>query len=135
VRTISSTLAGHLAVAIHNAESFKEVQTRAITDQLTGVYNRRFFEERLSAEVVNAHQQKYPLCVALIDVDRFKSINDTYGHGVGDTVLHKLGFLLKTNLRKGTLVARFGGEEFAVILPNAALHTAHFTMESIPKAC
>ena len=60
-------------------------------------------------------------------------INDTYGHAVGDMVLHKLGFLLKTNLRKGTVVARFGGEEFAVILPNAVLHTAHFTMDNIRK--
>jgi len=132
-RTIFSTVAGHLAVAIHNAELFSAVQTRAITDQLTGVYNRRFFEERMSAELSNAQQQKYPLCLALLDIDHFKRINDTYGHAVGDMVLHKLGFLLKTNLRKGTVVARFGGEEFAVILPNAVLHTAHFTMDNIRK--
>ena len=92
VQTIISTVTGHLAVAIHNAELFSEVQARAITDQLTGVYNRRFFEERMSAELSNAHQQKYPLCLALLDVDHFKSINDTYGHAVGDMVLHKLGF-------------------------------------------
>jgi diguanylate cyclase (GGDEF)-like protein len=132
-RTIFSSVAGHLAVAIHNAEQFNAVQTRAITDQLTGVYNRRFFEERMSAELSNAQHQKYPLCLALLDIDHFKGINDTYGHAAGDMVLHKLGFLLKTNMRKGTVVARFGGEEFAVILPNTVLHTAHFTMDNIRK--
>ena len=118
-KTIFSTVAGHLAVAIHNAEQFSAVQTRAITDQLTGVYNRRFFEERMSAELSNAQHQKYPLCLALLDIDHFKGINDTYGHAA--------------NMRKGTVVARFGGEEFAVILPNTVLHTAHFTMDNIRK--
>jgi len=132
-KIIFSTVAGHLAVAIHNVQLFSAVQTSAITDQLTGVYNRRFFEERMSAELSNAQQQKYPLCLALLDIDHFKGINDTYGHAAGDMVLHKLGFLLKTNMRKGTVVARFGGEEFAVILPNAVLHTAHFTMDNIRK--
>jgi diguanylate cyclase (GGDEF)-like protein len=132
-RTIFSSVAGHLAVAIHNAELFSAVQTSAITDQLTGVYNRRFFEERMSAELSNAQQQKYPLCLALLDIDHFKGINDTYGHAVGDMVLHKLGFLLKTHFRKGTVVARFGGEEFAVILPNTVLHTAHLTMDNMRK--
>jgi diguanylate cyclase (GGDEF)-like protein len=132
-KTILSTVAGHLAVAINNAQQFSAIQTTAITDQLTDVYNRRFFEERMSAELSNAQQQKYPLCLALLDIDHFKGINDTYGHAVGDMVLHKLGFLLKTHLRKGTVVARFGGEEFAVILPNAVLHTAHFIMENIRK--
>ena len=132
-RTIFSTVAGHLTVAMHNAQAFSAVQTRAITDQLTGVYNRRFFEERMSAELSNAQHQKYPVCLALLDVDHFKTINDTHGHAVGDMVLHKLGFLLKTNLRKGSVVARFGGEEFAVILPNAVLHTAHFIMDNIRR--
>jgi diguanylate cyclase (GGDEF)-like protein len=132
-KTVFSTVAGHLAVAIHNAELFSAVQTSAITDQLTGVYNRRFFEERMSAELSNAQHQKYPLCLALLDIDHFKGINDTYGHAAGDAVLHKLGFLLKTSLRKGTVVARFGGEEFAVILPNTVLHTAHFAMDNIRK--
>ncbi len=130
-RTIFSTVAGHLGVALRNAEVFNAVQTRAITDQLTGVYNRSFFEERLSVEL--SQPQRYPLCLALLDIDHFKRINDTYGHAVGDTVLHKLGFLLKTSVRKGTVVARFGGEEFAVIFPNVSLHTAHLTMDNIRR--
>ena len=130
-KTIFSTVAGHLGVALRNAELFSAVQTRAITDQLTGVYNRGFFEERLSAEL--SQPQRYPLCLALLDIDHFKGINDTYGHAVGDTVLHKLGFLLKTNVRKGSVVARFGGEEFAVIFPNVSLHDGAFDHGQYPK--
>ncbi len=130
-KTIFSTVAGHLGVALRNAELFSAVQTRAITDQLTGVYNRGFFEERLSAEL--SQPQRYPLCLALLDIDHFKGINDTYGHAVGDTVLRKLGFLLKTNVRKGSVVARFGGEEFAVIFPNVALSEAHLAIDNIRR--
>jgi diguanylate cyclase (GGDEF)-like protein len=130
-RTIFSTVAGHLGAALRNAELFRSVQTRAITDQLTGVYNRGFFEERLSAEL--SQPQRYPLCLALLDVDHFKGINDTYGHAVGDTVLRKLGFLLKTNVRKGSVVARFGGEEFALIFPNVSLQTAHLAIDNIRR--
>ena len=130
-KTIFSTVAGHLGVALRNAELFSAVQTRAITDQLTGVYNRGFFEERLSAEL--SQPQRYPLCLALLDIDHFKRINDTYGHAVGDTVLRKLGFLLKTNVRKGSVAARFGGEEFAVIFPNVSLQTAHLAIDNIRR--
>jgi diguanylate cyclase (GGDEF)-like protein len=130
-KTIFSTVAGHLGVALRNAELFSAVQTRAITDQLTGVYNRGFFEDRLSAEL--SQPQRYPLCLALLDIDHFKGINDTYGHAVGDTVLRKLGFLLKTNVRKGSVVARFGGEEFAVIFPNVSLQTAHLAIDNIRR--
>jgi diguanylate cyclase (GGDEF)-like protein len=130
-RTLFSTVTGHIAVAISNAQQFSEIQTLANTDKLTGLYNRRFFEERLSAELRNAQQQRYPLSLALLDIDHFKKINDTQGHNAGDKALHKLGFLLKTNLRKGDVVARFGGEEFVIILPNTHLETAHRIMDNL----
>jgi diguanylate cyclase (GGDEF)-like protein len=129
--TLFSTVVEHMAVAISNAQQLSAIQTLAVTDTLTGLYNRRFFEERLSAELRNAQQQRYPMCLALLDIDYFKKINDTFGHAAGDRALHKLGLLLKTNLRKGTVVARFGGEEFAVILPNMSLQTADLIMEKI----
>ncbi len=132
-KNLFTIVVGHVAVAINNARQFSAVQTQAITDKLTGVYNRRFFEDRFSVELRNAQHQRYPVCLVLLDIDHFKRINDTYGHAAGDKVLHKLGFLLKTNLRKGSVVARFGGEEFAIILPNTVLHTAHFVMENIRK--
>lgn len=132
-RTLFSTVAGHVAVAISNARQFSEMQTLAITDKLTNLYNRRFFEERMQMELTNARQQKYPLCMALLDIDHFKGINDTFGHAEGDKVLCKLGFVLSTNLRKGTVVARFGGEEFVVILPNTRIDVAHQIMDGIRK--
>ena len=128
-----ATVAGHLAVALNHAQEFNTIQSIAITDKLTGVYNRRFLEERLSAEVRNAQQQRYPLSLALLDIDHFKAVNDSYGHAAGDNVLQKLGLLLRTNLRKGSVVARYGGEEFAIVLPNTVQHTAHFVLENIRK--
>jgi diguanylate cyclase (GGDEF)-like protein len=132
-KTLFSTVAGHVAVAISNARQFSAMQTLAITDKLTNLYNRRFFEERMQMELTNARQQKYPICLAMLDIDHFKRINDTFGHAEGDKVLCKLGFVLSTNLRKGTVVARFGGEEFVVILPNTHLDVAHQIMGGIRK--
>lgn len=129
-KTLFSTVTSHMAVALGNAEQLNEVQAMAFTDKLTGIYNRRFMEEKLSAELRNAQQQKYPVSFAILDVDLFKKVNDTYGHAVGDKVLQKLAYVLKTHFRKGDTVARFGGEEFAVILPNTPLEIAHHVLEN-----
>ena len=132
-QTLFATVAGHLAVALNHAQEFNTLQSIVITDKLTGVYNRRFLDERLSVELHNAQQQRYPLSLALLDIDHFKAINDSYGHAAGDNVLQKLGLLLRTNLRKGTVVARYGGEEFAIVLPNAVQHTAYSVLENIRR--
>ncbi len=132
-RTLLTTVAGHIAVAISNAQQMSVDQTTPIIDKLTGLYNRRFFGERLSAELTNAQQQNYPLCLAFLSVEHFEKISDTYGHTAGDKVLHTLGFLLRTNLRKGSVVARFRGEEFVVILPNTRLEMAHQIMDHIRR--
>lgn len=90
-----------------------------VEDPLTGVYNRRFFEERLSEEVYKALRQNYPLCLLMIDVDNFKWYNDNYGHKEGDNLLKLIGEVLKGSVReKVDLVCRYGGDEFAVILPH-----------------
>ena len=132
-KTMFSTVTSHMAVALGNVEQLNQVQTMAFTDKLTGIYNRRFLEEKLTAELRNAQQQKYPVSFAILDVDLFKKVNDTYGHAVGDKVLQKLAYLLKTHFRKGDTVARFGGEEFAVILPNTPLDIAHRVLENTRK--
>jgi diguanylate cyclase (GGDEF)-like protein len=132
-KKLVTTVAGHLAVAMINVQQLTATQAMAITDNLTGLYNRRFFEETFPVELRNAQQLGLPLSLALLDIDDFKRINDTCGHAGGDKVLHKFGFLLKTNLRKGTVVARFGGEEFVVILPNADLKVAHQVMDKIRR--
>jgi diguanylate cyclase (GGDEF)-like protein len=127
--TLFSVACGHLATAFQNLRSFTELQDLAFKDSLTGLNNRHFLNERLGVELSNAQRLHYPLSVAIMDVDHFKRINDTYGHPAGDLVLRKLGFLLKTRVRKGTVVARWGGEEFLAVFPNMELGTAALIVE------
>ncbi|MDP3520699.1 MAG: diguanylate cyclase [Hydrogenophaga sp.] len=85
-------------------------------DALTGVYNRRFFDEQITREILNARRYNWPMVVAMIDVDHFKRINDSFGHPGGDEVLRRLGALLGGMLRSSDTLSRYGGEEFALIL-------------------
>lgn len=102
--------------ALHQSNS--HLAALATTDALTGVGNRRALDERLLAEWERAHRYQHPLSVILLDVDHFKSYNDTFGHSQGDDVLRRLGGLLIANMRKADFVARYGGEEFLVVLPH-----------------
>lgn len=120
---------GHLGMSIHNLRSLAEAQKKAFTDSLTGLCNRRFVEQRLAVELKYARQQRAPLTLAIADIDHFKRINDTYGHPAGDNALKRVAFFLKTNVRKGCTVGRFGGEEFVVVLPNLDLETSRQIMD------
>jgi diguanylate cyclase (GGDEF)-like protein len=91
---------------------------KAQIDALTGLWNRRYFDERLEAEVSMARRAPRPLAVLMIDIDKFKLINDTYGHATGDEVLRRVACLLGESVRTEDIVCRYGGEEFAVIAPN-----------------
>jgi diguanylate cyclase (GGDEF)-like protein len=127
--TLFSVACGHLATAFQNLRSFTEMQDLAFKDSLTGLNNRHFLKERLGVEISNAQRLRYPLSLAILDVDHFKRINDTYGHPAGDSVLRKLAMLLKNNVRKGTVVARWGGEEFLAVFPNMELSVAALIMD------
>ena len=96
----------------------------AITDKLTGLYNRRFFDYFLDLEIKRSSRQKTSLALLLIDIDNFKRINDTFGHLFGDNVLNKFGKLLKTKIREIDMAARYGGEEFAVVMSNTGCEEA-----------
>ena len=105
------------AVAIENSRLHAHVVELAMTDALTGLPNRRAFEEQLQKEVHRAERYGRPFSLMMLDIDHFKIVNDTYGHPVGDVVLHILADLLTTHIRKTDFVARYGGEEFTIILP------------------
>lgn len=105
----------------------------ALTDPLTGLYNRRYMEVHLMKMLQKNEESKKHLCVLLFDIDHFKKINDTYGHGVGDEVLKAIAFRLKDSLRSFDLVARLGGEEFVVILPDTNEDMSHFISERLRR--
>ena len=116
-------------------ELLHQVEKMAITDSLTGLYNRRRFQESLQKEFHRCHRYKVPLTCLLIDLDHFKVINDTYGHQTGDAVLSETGKLLLKTFRDIDTVARYGGEEFTAILPEtdkrAAAQAANRLMTAV----
>lgn len=105
-------------------EANDQLRRLSVTDELTGLRNRRAFEERLVLEFSVARRRKRDLAVLLLDVDFFKRINDQWGHGAGDSVLRRLSAILRTTVRLPDLVARYGGEEFAVLLPESGASAA-----------
>jgi diguanylate cyclase (GGDEF)-like protein len=120
--------------AIQNAVLHGEIQKLATVDPLTGLYNRRAFEELGEREVDRYNRLGRPLSVVMFDLDHFKPVNDTYGHLVGDQVLHALTARFRSNIRQTDIMARFGGDEFALLLPETDLPTASEIADRICKA-
>jgi diguanylate cyclase (GGDEF)-like protein len=114
-------LASQAAVALANAALYRTLERQAVTDGLTGLYNHRYFYERLNQEIARAQRYGLPLSLLMIDIDDFKQFNDRFGHPAGDLVLSEVGSILGTQIRAGIdIAARYGGEEFTIVLPNTA---------------
>lgn len=131
---VIETLAAQAAVAIENARLFSEVQQLSITDELTRLYNRRYFDRQLKSEFRRALRYDRPLSLLMLDLDHFKRINDQYGHPAGDVVLAEVAGVLCDTVRDTDTVARYGGEEFAVILPETDLTGAISLAEKLRQA-
>ena len=127
-------LAEQAAIAIQNATRFEEAQAQAMTDSLTGLFNRRAFDKTLKHEVAEAIRYKRHLSLAILDIDDFKAYNDAYGHPAGDEQLKLLAGLLLENVRESDWVARYGGEEFAIIFPSCDKADAVNLLERIRAA-
>ena len=126
-------LAALVAVCLDSALATERFKLAGLTDGLTGVHNRRYFEARCLEEVQAARRSKQPLVCLLLDVDHFKRINDTHGHPAGDAVLRYVARLIRAQLRGSDVVARYGGEEFIMLLPATPLGAALDTAERIRR--
>lgn len=122
------------AITINRANTYSKVLQYATLDALTNLNNRRQFEVRLKQEIATTKRQKNPLCAMMIDIDFFKKVNDTYGHASGDTVLRTVASIIKEHLRESDIPSRYGGEEFAVLLPYTHIEEAKIVGERLRKA-
>lgn len=111
----------------------EQVRELSIRDPLTGLHNRRYLFEQAEILFRLAKRQQRPVSVAMLDIDHFKAVNDTYGHTLGDDVLKRVADLLKNALRGADLLARYGGEEFAVVMPDTTLESAAITCERVRR--
>ena len=125
------TVADQVAVAVNHAELFAKIQQQALTDALTGCYNRRSFEMQLDKDLQMARRLHQPLSLLMLDLDRFKQLNDSVGHDAGDDALRRLADCFRQELRGVDSAARFGGDEFALILPQAYAEGALIVAERL----
>jgi len=128
-----SVIGYQMAATLKHFQRFSTIKNIAIYDTLTGLYNRRYFEERLGVEAQKSFYGGTSLSLVMVDIDLFKKVNDTFGHTEGDQVLGKISSLLKTSVRKKDTVARYGGEEFILILPEAGLEESFVIAERIRR--
>jgi diguanylate cyclase (GGDEF)-like protein len=131
---LAVAVAEDLGLALANVRLRELLREQSIRDALTGLFNRRFVEEFLVRELVRAERKTRQLSMIALDIDHFKRINDTFGHGAGDAVLRQVGTILQAHVRKSDIACRIGGEEFLLLLAESPLQLAAERAESIRKA-
>lgn len=130
---LAASLSERLAKALSNANLFSEAQHCAITDMLTGLYNKAYFTEALKNEIAKAERFKRPTSLIIFDFDNFKEYNDTKGHPEGDLLLEETGKILREGTKQSDIASRYGGEEFAIILPETMPEQAKDVAERLRK--
>jgi diguanylate cyclase (GGDEF)-like protein len=133
-REMLRSLASQTTLALENVELHHQVQRQAITDELTGLANHGRFQDLLSIEVEEVRRYHYPVGLIMVDIDDFKSVNDTFGHQQGDIVLKQVARVLRESSREPDTPARYGGEEMALILPHTDLVGSHAIAERVRTA-
>lgn len=128
---LAAALGEEISLALSNLKLRDTLRQQSLRDPLTGLYNRRFLEEYLVHERLRATRKNRPLSVIMLDIDHFKRVNDTFGHDAGDAVLRRMGLVLQGHVRGSDIACRIGGEEFALLLPEASLVTAYQRAERI----
>ncbi len=132
--SLLESMINQIAIVLENALAHEKVAQLSITDTLTGIYNRRYLSQRLEEEFRISQRHHSALSVLLVDIDYFKKINDQYGHQIGDDALIHVANILKENIRDSDLLARFGGEEFVIILPHTLQMDAMLVAEKLRLA-
>ena len=127
-------LAQIIAICLESALTQERLKLAGLTDGLTGVQNRRYFEHRCLVEISQARRYRHPLACMFLDIDKFKRINDSHGHQTGDGVLRRVAHIIQSQLRAGDTIARYGGEEFVVLLPRSVLHHSRQIAERIRRS-
>lgn len=128
---VLNTLLGHIQTSLATAQKYDGIRREVVTDPLTNLYNRRFFEKRAEEEVARSLRHQAPLTLLMVDIDHFKHVNDTYGHPTGDKVLQSVSKFLHDSVRQTDICGRYGGEEFILLLPNTPGRNAVFLADRL----
>ncbi|MEP7133867.1 MAG: diguanylate cyclase [Chloroflexota bacterium] len=131
LQQLAVTVGETIKLSLSNLKLRDELRHQAIHDPLTGLFNRRFLDETLPRELHMAHRRNMPLCIVMLDIDDFKKINDSFGHGLGDTLLREFAEVLRGHLRQSDISCRYGGDEFVLVMPDSTVVDTQERVEQI----